>query len=97
MLKAGDVITCEGGHPICDVIAPIDADTFGWHRCLGNFRGEEPTVGTQVKTIRCHCGAEWVRSALELSGGTHLGFGLHVEGRGWIPPKAAEWKERTTP
>lgn len=94
MLNPGDIITCENGHPICEVVVPIKAETMNWHRCLGNFRGQEPVPGTKIKAIRCDCGAEWVRSAVDSNTIRAVGFGLHVEGRGWVPEAASEWKRK---
>jgi hypothetical protein len=55
---AGETVTCENGHPICDFLETVhvgqeqDAD-----RQLGNWRQDKPTVG-QFPIPRCaKCGA----------------------------------------
>ena len=58
--KAGEVVTCENGHPICEfVVDVISGATQNLPKQLGNWRQKVPTVG-QMPIPRCAvCGARF--------------------------------------
>lgn len=58
VLRAGTVLTCSNGHPICDVVADIHpGDEYAPK--LGAWRIPEPVIGERAP--RCpSCGATWI-------------------------------------
>ena len=84
-LEPGATITCENGHPICEVAVPLrrfgvpSASDFTNWRTEQLAAGRVPKQGDFVDEIRiCTCGAFWLR---ERPG---AGLQLHTEG-GWRP------------
>ena len=57
---AGEIVTCENGHPICEFTDHVCVGESFRSRDLTNWRQEEPKVG-QVPIPRCAvCGARFV-------------------------------------
>ena len=58
--KAGEFVTCENGHPICEFLVDVvSGATQDLPRQLGNWHQEEPKVG-QAPIPRCAvCGARF--------------------------------------
>lgn len=73
LLRAGEFITCENGHLIAEVIAPIAAGDRNYAGCVGHWRIPEPP-NPGDRDPRCPCGARYWDSE-------HI---FHVKGRGWV-------------
>jgi len=59
--SAGDTVTCENGHPICDFLEDVAVGKIpDLHKQLGNWRQPEPQKGDLPKDHPCAvCGARW--------------------------------------
>lgn len=79
LIKAGEWVTCENGHRICQCVStqyrgiggPDVKDFAKWH--------VEPDMMKPMPP--CYCGAKW-------TGVRHLPYGgkqarIHIENRGW--------------
>lgn len=86
LLNPGDLITCEAGHLVGEIIKPLELGQLNWGECAGNWRIEPPVIGGPVR--RCFCGKRWCfSSSAESIAGMRGGFSsFHIEGRGWVPP-----------
>lgn len=75
--EAGETVTCENGHPICNFMRPVAIGQMqDLARDLGNWRQTAPIVG-QAEQPRCaKCGAEFYRSGI-----FHFADGWRTEGR----------------
>lgn len=73
--KAGETVTCESGHPICDAAEDIFQDTVASVRQFTNWRIAPPQDGTTIESCP-ECGARYIRV------GPDLGLQLHIAG-GW--------------
>lgn len=59
--RRGEWVTCEKGHPICEVQRSIKiGDICDFDNDLGLWQQPAPLIGTMVMP-RCRCGAEFVR------------------------------------
>ena len=72
LVKCGEWISCDSGHPICKAVDDIHEDQPNWADCLGTWQQPAPKMGG-LPAACGRCGAEWVR-----------GNSLHVLGRGWV-------------
>lgn len=69
--EPGDIVTCENGHEICQVIVPIHEGDGLLNGFLGNWKQAAPRADQKVDGITCThltdpatgatCGAKWVR------------------------------------
>ena len=76
LLNPGDLITCENGHLIAEVIEPIELGERHYDQKIGHWRVDKPIPFTKPDT-RCPCGALYWSRVCQ---------GFHIEGRGWVPP-----------
>lgn len=47
-LKKGEIITCENGHEVCEIIQDVYLGQMNWHLCLGKWRQSEPKPGARL-------------------------------------------------
>ncbi len=67
VVSKGEIITCENGHEICEVMEDVYPFQMNWHLCFGKWRQYEPTLGGRFPVCEV-CGSEvfqfpsiWVR------------------------------------
>jgi hypothetical protein len=69
--RKGELVTCEAGHIICEVMEDIALGQLNWHEHLGAWRLEHPpALGSQMI---CPCGERWGSED-----------SLHIKDRGWV-------------
>jgi hypothetical protein len=57
---AGETVTCENGHPICDFVEDVAiGQTQDVPRQLGNWRQDVPQVGALPLPVCAQCGAQF--------------------------------------
>lgn len=74
LIHRGQVVTCETGHEIADVVQDIRLGDRRYAESLGNWRIEPPEIGAIGP--RCFCGSRYWRYPAA----------YHIRGRGWVPP-----------
>ena len=63
--RAGETITCEEGHPICDFVQTVSfGQTQNLPEHLGNWRQDEPKVGTLPLPVCAVCGSKFTLGAI---------------------------------
>lgn len=61
---AGEIVTCENGHPICEFIETVESgQRQDLPRQLGKWRQPEPEVGTIPVPVCAVCGAQFYTGA----------------------------------
>lgn len=72
--RAGEQVTCENGHVICEVKRDIEKGASQQGNELHRWRDPEPQPGTLTADIKCcRCGAPW-------AGGVWGALQLHIGG-----------------
>jgi hypothetical protein len=66
----GDIVTCEDGHAICTVAAPIYSDHLSLSQLVGGW------CSMQSLNKPCHCGEPWWRK-------NTTKIQIHLHGKGW--------------
>ena len=62
--RQGEVVTCENGHAVCDVMVDLPRHGTVMAQDFGNHRQGQIVfdAGTPVDDCRCHCGSRFARS-----------------------------------
>jgi len=76
MARAGEVITCEAGHPIGIFSKDVQEDSDEYPHVIQWEIADPPQLNDDLP-LRCRCGAIWCKAV-----GEHLV--IHVEGE-WRP------------
>lgn len=80
--RCGDIVTCENGHEVCELLEDIDTTQTASADALGLWRlGQvKPSPGERIdQSSRCGiCDARWAATSHHGRGAT-----LHVNG-GWV-------------
>lgn len=75
-LERGTTVTCENGHPICEVAFPLRRYTAPSATDFMNWRGAVPGEHDAIQP--CACGAPYIIN--------RLGHGLQIHtAEGWFP------------
>jgi hypothetical protein len=82
-LEKGTIITCENGHPVCELSIPVNGTSLIMSSDFTNFRGENvpPVPHDRIGDSKSNCyicGGQWIRMEKFKSY-----VNLHTE-KGWI-------------
>lgn len=78
LIRAGEIVTCENGHEICEVACDIHRDDELKAEQFRNFRQiEQPKDGDPMLPCKI-CGGAYHAKGLGY-------FGVRIKGRGWVP------------
>jgi len=58
--SAGEVVTCESGHSICTFAETVNIGQYQLPHHLGEWRQEEPKIGTFPMPVCAKCGSKFV-------------------------------------
>lgn len=88
---AGEIITCENGHPICEFVKTVETGAIqNVAEQIGKWRQKAPTVGDFPIPGCAICGAEWTDGqTYHIAGAWRDPYGFHQ--------RLVEWRKSSPP